>query len=177
MSRIGKKPVVIPTGVEVKMDGSTVVVKGKLGEMRMDLHSAVSVAVEPGQVVLSPASSNSSDWQYVGTTRALLSNMVVGVSQGFSQKLELVGVGYKAQSKGTSVSLAVGYSHPVEFQLPVGITAESPTQTEIVIKGMDKQVVGQVAANIRRVRPPEPYKGKGIRYAGEAVRRKEAKKK
>lgn len=176
MSRVAKKEITLPAGVEFKCDGSLVRVKGSKGELQMQLHPEVVVDQEDKSLKVGVAEGVSNMAQ-AGTARALLANMVHGVSQGFERKLELVGVGYRAQAKGKILGLSLGYSHPVDYELPEGITAETPSQTEIVLKGADKQRLGQVAAEIRAWRPPEPYKGKGIKYAGEHVRRKEAKKK
>ena len=178
MSRIAYAPVTIPKGVEVQMDGAHVSVKGPKGELVFRLHEVVSVAEEDGVLRVSANDSDRGEnIAQAGTTRAILNNMVKGVSEGFERRLELVGVGYRAQVKGNSLNLTLGFSHPVEYQLPEGITAEAPSNTELVIKGIDKQQVGQVAAEIRAFRPPEPYKGKGVRYSDERVVRKEAKKK
>ncbi len=175
MSRIANQPVVVPSGVDIKLDGQNVRAKGSKGEMELSLHPAVKVVQEDG--VLKVAVDSKSDIAMAGTMRSLLNNLVVGVSQGFERKLELVGVGYRAQSKGKSLNLSLGFSHPVDYVVPEGITIETPSQTEILIKGFDKQKVGQVAAEIRSYRPPEPYKGKGVKYADERIIRKEAKKK
>ncbi|SDT13169.1 LSU ribosomal protein L6P [Halopseudomonas litoralis] len=176
MSRVAKNPVTLPQGVEVKIDGLDVSVKGPKGSLALNLHPAVEVVQEEGVLRFAPA-PGSVNAAMAGTTRALVNNMVVGVSQGFERKLQLVGVGYRAQAKGQVLSLALGFSHPIDYQLPEGISVETPSQTDIVIKGIDKQLVGQVAAEIRDFRRPEPYKGKGVRYSDEIVRRKEAKKK
>lgn len=175
MSRVAKKPVVLPQGVDVQAASGRITVKGSKGTLETELCSDVSVNVQDGQVVIS--AKNDSAWAMAGTTRALLQNMVTGVSQGFERKLEIIGVGYRAQARGNVLGLTLGFSHPVDFPVPQGITIETPTQTEVLIKGIDRQQVGQVAANIRAYRPPEPYKGKGIRYSGEQIVRKEAKKK
>ncbi len=175
MSRVANNPVALPSGVEVKLDGRDLTVKGSKGTLALSLVDGVNVNQEEG--TLQVAFEGDSSKAMAGTTRALLANMVKGVSEGWEKKLVLNGVGYRANTSGNKVNLTVGLSHPVEYQLPEGVTAETPTQTEIVVKGVDKQVVGQVAAEIRAYRPPEPYKGKGIRYADEHVRRKEAKKK
>lgn len=177
MSRVAKKPVALPKGVELKVSHSTLTVKGPKGTLSMDVHPQIGIeqTEEGAQVKV-----NSGDRKLVamaGTTRALLANMVTGVSEGFERKLELKGVGYRAQSKGKVLNLTLGFSHPVDYPVPEGITVETPSQTEVVVKGIDKQVVGQVAAEIRAYRPPEPYKGKGVRYADERVVLKEAKKK
>ncbi|AZS51746.1 50S ribosomal protein L6 [Entomomonas moraniae] len=178
MSRVAKNPVTIPAGVEVKIAGNQFSVKGPKGTLEMKIHPAVEVAQDGSELKFALRENAELDVKAMaGTTRALVNNMVLGVSQGFERKLLLNGVGYRAQAKGQVLSLALGFSHPIDYQLPAGITAETPTQTEILIKGIDKQVVGQVAAEVRSFRPPEPYKGKGVRYADETVHRKEAKKK
>lgn len=176
MSRIAKYPIELPKGVEIKVDGQEVTVKGSKGQMALTLNDGIELAVE-GNVVRIADSSIERNAAMSGTTRALLANMTQGVSAGFERKLELVGVGYRAQAQGKNLNLTLGFSHPVVYELPEGITAETPSQTEIILKGSDKQVLGQAAAEIRAYRPPEPYKGKGVRYAEEYVRRKEAKKK
>ncbi|EKE67332.1 50S ribosomal protein L6 [Gallaecimonas xiamenensis] len=176
MSRVAKAPVVIPAGVEVKFDGQEITVKGKNGTLSRVLNNAVAVNQEDNQLKVS-LKDGATEIAQAGTARALINNMVIGVTEGFSRKLQLIGVGYKVQVQGSKVNLALGFSHPVEYELPQGITAECPSQTEVVIKGADKQLVGQVAANLRGYRPPEPYKGKGVRYSDENVLRKEAKKK
>jgi large subunit ribosomal protein L6 len=175
MSRIAKAPITVGKGVEVKIDGQNVAIKGSKGNMQLDLHPSVSVKLEDGVLTVTP--SDDSGWAMAGTMRALLGNMVQGVSEGFSKKLQLVGVGYRAQGKGKVLNLSLGFSHPIDYPVPAGITIETPSQTEIVVSGSDKQRVGQVAAEIRAFRPPEPYKGKGVRYADERIIRKEAKKK
>lgn len=177
MSRVAKNPVVLPAGVEVKLDGRSLTVKGSKGTLSLDVHEDVAVSQEDGRLVFSPASEEQKGWAMAGTTRALVNNMVVGVSEGFERKLQLVGVGYRAKASGKALNLTLGFSHPVDYNLPEGVTAETPSQTEIVLRGASKQQIGHVAAEIRAFRPPEPYKGKGIRYADEQVRRKEAKKK
>lgn len=176
MSRVAKDPVKLPQGVEVKLNGQDISVKGAKGTLDLNLHSTVEVVQEDG-VLKFAARPGSVNMAMAGTTRALVQNMVTGVTDGFERKLQLVGVGYKAQAKGQVLSLALGFSHPIEYQLPEGVSAETPSQTDIIIKGIDKQLVGQVAAEIRDFRRPEPYKGKGVRYTDEIVRRKEAKKK
>ncbi|WKE65987.1 50S ribosomal protein L6 [Gallaecimonas kandeliae] len=176
MSRVAKAPVVIPAGVEVSFNGQEVTVKGKNGTLSRVLNAAVAVNQEENQLKVS-LKDGAAEVAQAGTARALLNNMVIGVTEGFSRKLQLIGVGYKVQAQGQKLNLSLGFSHPVEYELPQGITAECPSQTEVVIKGADKQLVGQVAANIRGYRPPEPYKGKGVRYSDENVLRKEAKKK
>lgn len=178
MSRIAKAPIPLPAGVELNLDGRHVTIKGGKDTLEMDLHKDVVVSVDDGVISVKPASENNTGgWAMAGTMRALLNNMVVGASQGFQKKLQLVGVGYRAQSKGKVLNLNLGFSHPVDYAVPEGITIETPSQTEVVVSGSDKQKVGQVAAEIRSYRPPEPYKGKGIRYADERIIRKEAKKK
>jgi len=176
MSRVAKNPVKLPQGVEIKLDGQALSVKGAKGTLELSLHPTVEVVQEDGELRFA-ARAGSPNMAMAGTTRALVNNMVIGVSQGFERKLQLVGVGYKAQAKGQVLNLALGYSHPIDYQLPEGVSVETPSQTDIIIKGIDKQLVGQVAAEIRDFRRPEPYKGKGVRYADEVVRRKEAKKK
>lgn len=174
MSRVANDPIQLPGGVEVKLDGSELTVKGGLGSLALSLNDGIEVKQEDGSLSLS---YDQKQGAMAGTTRALLNNMVKGVSEGWEKKLVLNGVGYRAKATGKSVNLTVGLSHPVDYKLPEGVSAESPSQTEILVKGIDKQAVGQAAAEIRAFRPPEPYKGKGIRYADEHVRRKEAKKK
>ncbi len=175
MSRVANNPVAVPSGVEVKISGHNVQIKGPKGALAVDIHRTVSVSQEDN--LLRFAAQSKYDRAMAGTMRALVNNMVVGVSNGFERKLELRGVGYRAQSQGKVLNLTLGFSHPVNFEVPEGVTIETPSQTEIVVKGIDKQQVGQVAAKIRGYRPPEPYKGKGVRYADEQVILKEAKKK
>jgi len=177
MSRVGNSPVELPSGVEVKLSGQDLAIKGSKGELKMDVHQSVEVTQADGSLSFAARNGDRGSRAMAGTMRAVIQNMVTGVSTGFERRLELQGVGYRAQSKGQKLTLQLGFSHPVEYDLPKGIEAETPSQTEIVIKGIDKQVVGQVCAEIRAFRPPEPYKGKGVRYQGEYVRRKEAKKK
>lgn len=177
MSRIAKSPIDLPSGVEFKVDGQQVSVKGGKGSMDFTVHPSVLVSIEDKQVVVSPANENEPDWAMAGTTRALLNSMVTGVSAGFQRKLELVGVGYRAQAAGKVLNLSLGFSHPVAYPVPEGIEIATPSPTEILVSGYNKQRVGQVAAEIRAYRPPEPYKGKGVRYSDEHVVRKEAKKK
>jgi len=179
MSRIAKAPIALPSGVELKFDGGDLTVKGSTGALTLAVHKDVTVKVEDNMVNICPANEDVKNptWAMAGTTRALINNMVVGVSAGWSKKLQLVGVGYRAQAKGKTLNLSLGFSHPVEYAVPEGITIETPSQTEIVVSGFDKQAVGQVAAEIRAFRPPEPYKGKGVRYSDEHIVRKEAKKK
>ena len=175
MSRVANNPVNLPKGVEVNINGSSVSVKGGKGTMEMTLTDGIGIDVSEGVAQITYDFDTSR--AMAGTTRALLNNLVVGVSDGWEKKLVLNGVGYRAKASGKTVNLNLGLSHPVDYELPKGLSAETPTQTEIVIRGTDKQAVGQAAAEIRSFRPPEPYKGKGIRYADEYVRRKEAKKK
>ena len=175
MSRVANNPVNLPRGVEVNIDGSSVSVKGGKGTMEMTLTDGIGINVNDG--VAQITYDFYTNRAMAGTTRALLNNLVVGVSDGWEKKLVLNGIGYRAKASGKTVNLNLGLSHPVDYELPDGLSAETPTQTEIVIRGTDKQAVGQAAAEIRSFRPPEPYKGKGIRYADEYVRRKEAKKK
>ena len=175
MSRVANNPVTLPKGVDVKIDGSNVSVKGGKGEMEMALADGIEIKVEDGQASI--VYDFDTKRAIAGTTRALLNNIVIGVTEGWEKKLVLNGVGYRAKATGKTVNLTVGLSHNVDYELAEGLSVETPTQTEIVIKGIDKQAVGQAAAEIRAFRPPEPYKGKGIRYADEHVRRKEAKKK
>ena len=177
MSRIANKPVEIPAGVEVNVKGQTVSVKGKNGQMTIDINEKVNVAQNDGVLQFSGREGVSGSVAMAGTMRSLTNNLVIGVTAGFEKKLALVGVGYRAQAQGQVLNLTLGFSHPVNYAVPEGISIETPSQTEIIIKGMDKQKVGQVAAEIRAYRPPEPYKGKGVRYSDERVLRKEAKKK
>ncbi|WP_252177318.1 50S ribosomal protein L6 [Endozoicomonas sp. 4G] len=177
MSRVAKSPVEIPAGVEIKLKGQHISVKGGKGQLELNIHSNVEVKQEENVLTFEARDGAKHSRALAGTTRALVNNMVTGVTAGFEKKLQLVGVGYRAQAKGKSLNLNLGFSHPVDYSLPEGVTAETPSQTEILIKGIDKQLVGQVAAEIREFRRPEPYKGKGVRYADEHVRRKEAKKK
>ena len=176
MSRIANKPLPIPKGAEVGIDGGALTVKGGKGELRHELHSLVAVNREQDALMVSTQSDSKTARALVGTTHALLRNMLLGVTEGFEIKLEIVGVGYRAQAQGKRLNLTLGFSHPVNFPVPEGVSIDTPSQTEIVIKGADKQQVGQVAANIRAYRPPEPYKGKGVRYVDEQIIRKEAKK-
>lgn len=177
MSRVAKSPIAVPAGVEFKQVGQSLAVKGAKGELKIILNPLIKLVVDGSVAKVEPAAEAQEAWAMAGTFRALINNLVQGVSKGFERKLELVGVGYRAQAKGNMVSLALGFSHPVEYVLPTGVTAETPSQTEIVLRSADKQLLGQVAANIRAFRPPEPYKGKGVRYSDETVLRKEAKKK
>lgn len=177
MSRVAKNPVAVPAGVEVKLQGQEIEVKGAKGALKFSIHSSVEVKHESGEITFAARDGGKQSKALAGTTRAIINNMVMGVSAGFQKKLQLVGVGYRAQAQGSTLNLTLGFSHPVSYSLPEGVTAETPTQTEILIKGANKQQVGQVAAEIRAFRPPEPYKGKGVRLSDEVVRRKEAKKK
>lgn len=172
MSRIGKQPIAVPAGVEVKIDGSTVSVKGPKGELTQTFSSILSITLEDGQLCVTRPDDSREARSLHGLTRTLINNMVVGVSEGYIRSLELVGVGYRAALKGQDLDLSLGFSHPVVITPPEGIKFETPSQTKIVISGIDKQKVGQIAAEIRGIRPPEPYKGKGVRYEGEYIRRK-----
>ena len=177
MSRIGKKPVTIPQGVEVTLSGQQVAAKGPKGELAVILSDNVTVAQGDDGVTVTPANKSQTARSFWGLSRSLVENIVVGVSEGFDRKLELQGVGYRAQVQGTTLKLSLGFSHDIDYPVPEGIKIDCPSQTEIVVSGIDKQKVGQVAAEIRSYRPPEPYKGKGVRYNGEYVFRKEGKKK
>ena len=177
MSRIGKEPVELPKGVEFKHVGDLVTLKGGKGELSLQLNSEVELKQDGNLLSFSPRSGSRFATAVTGTMRAIIANMAQGVSEGFERKLELVGVGYRAQAQGKKLNLTLGFSHPIDFTVPEGITVETPSQTEIVVRGADKQQVGQVSAEIRGFRPPEPYKGKGVRYADERVMLKEAKKK
>ena len=177
MSRIANNPVPVPSGVEVMIDGADLNVKGSKGALQLTLHSLVTITREEDLLLLKAVGPTQHATALAGTFRSLVSNMVQGVSEGFQKQLELQGVGYRAQSQGSKLNLTLGFSHPVVYDVPEGIEIETPTQTQIVVKGIDKQQVGQVSAEIRAFRPPEPYKGKGVRYANEYVKRKEAKKK
>lgn len=177
MSRVANSPVELPKGVEVKLEADQISVKGSKGSLFMPLRAEVDVSQEGDVLTFAPRNNGKAALAMSGTYRSLVGNMVRGVTEGFEKRLQLVGVGYRAQAQGAKLNLSLGFSHPVEYQLPEGVTVETPSQTEIVLKAADKQLLGQVAANIRAYRPPEPYKGKGIRYADENVRRKEAKKK
>ncbi len=175
MSRIGKMPISVPAGVEVKIDGNTVTAKGPKGELTRSFQPSMTIKQEGDEIVVTRPDDSRESKSYHGLTRTLIANMVQGVSTGFSKKLQLVGVGYRAALKGRDLELQLGYSHPISVPAPEGITFEVPSQTEIVVSGPSKEQVGQVAANIRKWRAPEPYKGKGIRYEGEHVRRKVGK--
>ena len=173
MSRVAKTPVTIPKGVEVNLSGRNMSVKGPKGALAMDLHENVEMKREDNVLTFVP--KDDSAWAITGTMRSLVNNMVTGVSEGFERRLELVGIGYRAQAQGNKVNLQLGFSHPVVHQVTEGVTVETPTQTEIIVRGADKQAVGETAAQLRAYRPPEPYKGKGVRYSDERVRRKEGK--
>ncbi|OSI13165.1 50S ribosomal protein L6 [Neisseria canis] len=177
MSRVAKNPVTVPTGVEIKFGIDALIIKGKNGELSFPLCDEVKIEQSADQLTFIAVNSSKHSRAMSGTARALVANMVKGVSEGFEKKLQLIGVGYRAQAQGKVLNLSLGFSHPVNYEMPEGVTAQTPTQTEIVLSGADKQVVGQVAAEIRAFRPPEPYKGKGVRYVGEVVVMKEAKKK
>jgi large subunit ribosomal protein L6 len=177
MSRVGKNPVTVPSGVELKIDGSTVSAKGKLGLLSYQFTDEVSVKLEDGKVTVTPANDTKKARSLWGTTRARIQNLVDGVNEGFKKELEIVGVGYRAQVQGKSLNLQLGFSHDVNYPIPEGIQIKCEKPTSIEITGADKQLVGQVAAEIRGYRPPEPYKGKGVRYADEYILRKEGKKK
>jgi len=177
MSRVGKMPVTVPKGVDVAIKDDQITVKGSNGELKRTLNPLVSIKIDGGTVTFTPANDSAAADAMSGTMRALVANMVGGVGKGFEKKLSLVGVGFRAQAAGQKLNLQIGYSHPVVKEMPAGIKVATPTQTEIVITGADRQVVGQLAAEVRAFRPPEPYKGKGIRYVGERVVLKETKKK
>ena len=174
MSRVAKNPISLPSGVDINISGSELKIKGPKGNLELNMHPSVSLEENDGQYLVKADSDKS--LAMAGTFRALINNMVVGVSDGFQKNLKLIGVGYRAQIQGSKLNLALGFSHPIEYSAPEGIKIEAPSQTEIIVSGCDKQKVGQVAAEIRAYRPPEPYKGKGVRYADERVVRKEAKK-
>ena len=175
MSRIAKSPVIIPTGVDVNVNGQMVTAKGNKGTLEQLVHQSVAIVKEDNQVTVQGKGSGKN--AMAGTMRTLINNMVVGVTQGFEKKLQLIGVGYRAKVQGSVLNLTLGFSHPVNYAIPAGISIETPSNTDVVVKGANKQLVGQVAADIRAYRPPEPYKGKGVRYTDEYVRRKDAKKK
>jgi len=177
MSRVAKNPVSIPKGVDISVVKNLIKIKGAKGELSHQIHDLVDVQQQDGLLEVKVNKDIKQAWVQAGTVRALLNNMVVGVTKGFEKKLQLNGVGYRAEAKGKALNLTLGFSHPVVFQVPEGLEVTTPSQTEIIVKGIDKQQVGQVAADIRGFRPPEPYKGKGVRYSNENVRRKEAKKK
>lgn len=177
VSRVAKNPVILPSGVDAKFEDGVLNIKGKLGNLAQQIHPSVKFSINENTLSFSPADEKSSSNALAGTMRSLVNNMVIGVSDGFVRKLTLHGVGYRAKAQGKAINLAVGYSHPVDMDMPEGVTVETPSNTEIVLKGSDKQKVGQIAAEIRSVRPPEPYKGKGIRYSDEVIIKKEGKKK
>jgi large subunit ribosomal protein L6 len=177
MSRIASNPVAVPSGVEVNINGSAVSVKGPNGAMSFDMHNTVEILREDDNLTFTARDGSKSSNAMAGTMRSVVNNMVIGVSKGFEKKLLLVGVGYRAQAQGKVLNLTLGHSHPINYEVPEGITVETPSQTEVVVKGCDKQKVGQVSAEIRAFRPPEPYKGKGVKYSDETIIRKEAKKK
>jgi len=177
MSRVAKNPVVVPAGVEVNFGTDSLTVKGKNGALSLRLIDGVRVELNSNQLVFAPIDNSKQTNAMSGTLRALVANSVKGISEGFEKRLQLVGVGYRAQAQGATLNLSLGFSHPVVYEMPEGVTVSTPSQTEIVLTGANKQAVGQVAAEIRAYRPPEPYKGKGVRYAGEVVLMKEAKKK
>jgi len=177
MSRIAKMPVSIPHGVDVDINGQSINIKGSKGNFVYEVHESVEVVLEDSSLHVKPKSSDDKNgWAMAGTMRAITNNMITGVSEGFEKKLELVGVGYRAQAQGNKLNLTLGFSHPVVHVIPDGVICETPSQTEILLKGIDKQIIGQTAAEIRAYRPPEPYKGKGVKYADERIIRKEAKK-
>ena len=177
MSRIAKNPVNVPTGVEVKLDGKVISIKGPKGRLEYNVHPLVNIAQAGAVISFKPENDTTFADALSGTTRALVNNMITGVSKGFEKKLTIIGVGYRAAVQGKKLNLTLGFSHPVVYNIPEGIVIETPSQTEVIVKGADKQSVGQVAAEIRAFRPPEPYKGKGVRYSDEQVVKKEAKKK
>jgi len=177
MSRVAKNPIALPKGVEANLSSESIDVKGPKGVLQTIIPAEIKIQIETNEIRVSNVAENLKNNALAGTIRANIANMVSGVSTGYERKLSLVGVGYRAQAQGQVLNLSLGFSHPVNFEVPAGITVETPTQTEIVVKGCDKQKVGQVAANIRSYRPPEPYKGKGIRYSEEVIIKKEAKKK
>lgn len=176
MSRV-TKTISLPAGVTTTVNGQSISFKGSKGELALDVHPAVTILTADSELSFAPQTGATNELAMVGTMRSLAMGAIQGVSEGFEKKLELIGVGYRAQAQGDVLNLTLGFSHPVNFQVPAGVTIETPSQTEVLVKGIDKQLVGQVAANIRAHRPPEPYKGKGVRYFGERVIRKEAKKK
>lgn len=177
MSRVAKQPIPLPKGVEATIHEQQLAVKGAKGSLSLTLHPAVSIEQDENVLQIKPITEAAEHRAMAGTMRALVNNMVTGVNQGFERKLQLVGVGYRAQAQGQVLNLTLGFSHPVEYKVPAGVTVETPSQTEVLVKGIDKQLVGEVASKIRAYRPPEPYKGKGVRYADERIILKEAKKK
>ena len=176
MSRVAKNPIIVPDGVNISVDGKNVTVKGNKGELDFLLSLSISLNIDDNAITVSYDESNQKSVALAGTTRSIINNMIIGVSVGFEKKLELIGVGYRAKASGKLLELTLGFSHPVKYQLPDDVQVETPSQTEVVLKSHNKQILGQVAAEIRAFRPPEPYKGKGVRYADEKVKRKEAKK-
>ena len=176
MSRVAKNPIIIPDGVNISVDDKNVTVKGSKGELDFLLSLSISLNIDDNAINVSYDESNQKSVALAGTTRSIINNMIIGVSVGFEKKLELIGVGYRAKASGKLLELTLGFSHPVKYQLPDDVQVETPSQTEVVLKSHNKQILGQVAAEIRAFRPPEPYKGKGVRYADEQVKRKEAKK-
>ena len=177
MSRVAKSPVSLPSGVKVTLNGQSITVKGAKGELELNVHSSVEVKQEENVLTFTPRSGGKEANAQAGTTRALVNNMVTGVTAGFEKKLQLVGVGYRAKATGSVLNLTLGFSHPIDYELPEGVKADTPSQTDIILTSANKHLLGQVAAEIRAFRPPESYKGKGVRFADEQVRRKEAKKK
>jgi len=177
MSRIGKAPIAVPKGITVEISGQVVEVKGSKGNLTWTCHPKVKISQDNGELQCVPVDESKGSWALAGTTRALVNNMVTGCGTGFERKLSLVGVGYRAQAKGKVLNLTLGFSHPIDYLVPEGVAVATPSPTEVVVSGADKQKVGQVASEVRAFRPPEPYKGKGVRYADEQVLRKEAKKK
>ena len=176
MSRVAKNPIIIPDGVNISVDDKNVTIKGSKGELYFLLSLSISLNINDNAITVSYDESNQKSVALAGTTRSIINNMIIGVSVGFEKKLELIGVGYRAKASGKLLELTLGFSHPVKYQLPDDVQVETPSQTEVVLKSHNKQILGQVAAEIRAFRPPEPYKGKGVRYADEQVKRKEAKK-
>ena len=176
MSRVAKNPIIVPDGVNISVDGKNVTVKGNKGELDFLLSLSISLNIDDNAITVSYDESNQKSVALAGTTRSIINNMIIGVSAGFEKKLELIGVGYRAKASGKLLELTLGFSHPVKYQLPDDVQVETPSQTEVVLKSHNKQILGQVAAEIRAFRPPEPYKGKGVRYVDEQVKRKEAKK-
>lgn len=177
MSRVAKNPITVPKGIEIKQAEQEITVKGPKGSLTLKLNSLIQVESTDDVLRIKPKTESRESWAQAGTARSLINNMIIGVVSGFEKKLQLQGVGYRAQVKGKVINLTLGFSHPISYELPEGVSAEAPSQTEIILKSADKQLLGQTAANVRAFRPPEPYKGKGVRYADEHVRRKEAKKK
>jgi large subunit ribosomal protein L6 len=177
MSRVAKNPIKLPAGVNVNINGQEIQIKGNKGALQRKIHDIVSIKYEDNLISFAPRSEDKAATALAGTTRALVNNMVIGVSQGFEKKLNLVGVGYRAQVQGETLALTLGYSHPINYKIPAGITIETPSPTDIIVKGIDKQLVGEVCADIITYRPVEPYKGKGVRFQGQLVILKEAKKK